>query len=151
MRFSACSASLREWDHRDRPEHDCAALLVDLEERFAFETKGTPRFSRKGHSPVWAHGNYASHAKAVYLAASTWSNSPTDKLPLDRYANHPLDSPGYAEFRAHPKLSKDGRNIGGRVVPTAHEARSKRHNRSRLPHGDSHTLWMRTLRFEPQG
>ena len=54
---------MRERDHGDRPEHDCAALLVDLEERFAFEPEGTPGFSRKGHSPVWAHGNYASHAK----------------------------------------------------------------------------------------
>jgi hypothetical protein len=33
-------------DHRDRPEHDGAALLVDLEERFAFESEGTPGFSR---------------------------------------------------------------------------------------------------------
>ena len=53
---------MRERDHRDRPEHDGAALLVDLEEGFAFEPEGTPGFSRKGHSPVWAHGNYASHA-----------------------------------------------------------------------------------------
>ena len=37
---------------------------MDLEKGFTFESEGPSRLSRQCHSPVWAHGNYASHAFA---------------------------------------------------------------------------------------
>src|SRR4029077_19313081 len=88
---------------------------------------------------------------SVYGPCSTWSNSPCVKLPLDRMANDPLSSAGYAELSAHHGLSEDGRDVGGSVVPRPRIAHRSRHHRARLPRGAGHTLWSSNLRFKPQG
>lgn len=91
--FGGSGSSLLERDHRHWPEQDRAALLVDLKKGFTIEAEGASGFSRQGHSPVWAHGNYASHAPpSIRGAIQVRSNRPIVKLPLDRLANHQLSS-----------------------------------------------------------
>jgi hypothetical protein len=72
-------SSFLERNHRHGPEQDRAALLVDLEKGLTVKAEGASGFSRQGHSPVWAHGNYASHALQVYVARSTQGQ--TGRLP----------------------------------------------------------------------
>ena len=86
-------SSFLERDHRHRPEQDRAALLVDLEKGLTVKAEGASGFGREGHSPVLAHGNYASHASpSIRGELHATSNWPIAKLPLDRLANHPLSS-----------------------------------------------------------
>jgi len=68
-------------------------LLVDLKKGLTVKPEGASGFSRQSDSPVWAHGNYASHAPpSIRGALDAGSNWPIAKLPLDRLANHPLSS-----------------------------------------------------------
>ena len=92
--FLDSGSSFFDRNERHRPEQDRAALLVDLKERFTIEAESASGFSRQGHSPIWAHGNNASHAPpSIRNEVQVASNRLIAKLPLDRLAKDPLSSP----------------------------------------------------------
>jgi hypothetical protein len=145
----SCS-SLFERDHRHGPQQDRAALLVDLKKGFTVKAEGASGFSRQGHSPVWAHGNYASHAPTSIRGATlARSNRPIVKLPLDRLANHPLSSALVMSRSVLANWYVKGTATAAVVPCPEREARIRQQHEFAIVR--SQARWMSALRFTPQG
>ena len=129
-------SSLVERHHRHRSEHYRAALLVNLKKGFTFQSEGASGLSRQGHSPVWAHGNYASHAFRSIPVASPLGQMPLvtnwhlTATPIIRYSRRAMRSsvltktyPRTAEKSAAqlcpPRRWRDGRRTTGHAFPMA--------------------------------
>ena len=136
-------------DQRHRPQQDRAALLVDLEIGFTVKAKGTSGFSRQGHSPVWAHGNYASHAPtSIRGVIRARSIRPIAKLPLDRLANPPLSCAVVMSKSVLASWYVKGTAIAAGVT-CSQRAAGIEQPAHELPTAGSQATWMFALRFTP--
>lgn len=122
---------------------------MDLEIGFTVKAEGPSGFSRQGHSPVRAHGNYASHAtSSIPEVIPPTSIRPIAKLPLDRLVNHPLSCALVMSRSVLAGWYVKGTAMAAAVTCSQRAARFEQ-PAHQLPTAGSQATWMFGLRFAP--